>query len=187
MTSSYPRRETTVNSVIREARICTELPSFPLPESLVLPSLPSPVRSEEFFPGYTVTTHLVPAAYPRYSYQEPRRYAATSRDISNDAPLDSAPKDIRHNWAKETASKLLKKRQDLLNARVEHLPQDGPGLDPGSVLWNAVNRYARTEPPKDIREFGLTVIICHENGLHKEVITVCSILYSLSDKTTELH
>lgn len=176
MTSSYPRRETTIDSAIGKARLCTELPSLRLPDHMKLPSLPSPLRPLEFAPGYTVTTHLVPAAYPRVSYQEPKQYATTSLDILNDAPPDSAPKEVRHNWSSETGKKLLKKREDLLHARVNHSPQDGSfnAEDTGPVLWNVVNRYARTKPSKDKRDFGITVVACHANGLHKEVRPIFS-------------
>lgn len=169
MTSSYPRRETTVDSAIKEIRNCTEFPSLALPKNLVLPPLPSPARDREFAPGFIVTTHLVPASYPRYSYQEPTRYSTTISEVLNDAPPDSAPKDMKRKWAFETASKLLKKRYDLYRARVEHLPKDTPEPGLGPVLWIVLNRYARTKPAKVTRNIGLTVILCHANGLHKEV------------------
>lgn len=157
--------------------MCTSLPSLPLPDHLELPSLPSSVRNPNFAPGYTVTTHLIPGAYPRYSYQEPKRYAATSSNILDNAPPDSAPKEVKQKWSYQTASKLLKKREDLFHARISQSPQDGSfdASDTGPVLWNVVNRYARTKSLKDRRDLGITVVACHANGMHKEVRTTLHI------------
>jgi hypothetical protein len=169
MTSSYPRVDSSVNSSVRNPRTCTDLPMLPLPDELRLPDLPSRQRPLEFVPGYNLTTHLIPAASPRYSYQEPRKYTVSSSvQIPNDPPADSAPKEARRKWANEKRDALIQKRLFLQHARESTLPTDLPDANTEPVLWNVVNRYARTSP-KDSRDFGLTVIVCHANGLHKEV------------------
>lgn len=172
MTSSYPRLEKTSDSRIAPARICTDFPSLPLPPNVLAnpPALPSPTRDPDFADGYTLTTHIIPAAYPRIP--------SSKWTVLNDAPPDIAPRNEREAWATERAAQLLKKRSDLKLAQVDEekgSPKDSNGdSDSGSVLWSVVNRYARTKPPKDSRDFGLTVIACHANGLHKEVGSVCS-------------
>ena len=141
---------------------------MPLPDDFRFPEPPSRRGLLEFAPGYTLTTHLVPAANYRYSYQEPQKYTVSSAEIPDDPPADSAPKEARRKWAIEKADALIQKRHFLQYARENALPPDLPNANTGPVLWNVVNRYARTSP-KASRDFGLTVIVCHANGLHKEV------------------
>lgn len=92
-------------------------------------------------------------------------------EILNNAPADDAPRDNKQKWAADTAERLVGKRAALLRARRDKLPLDGSltESDTGPVMWNVINRYARTKPPKDPRDFGITVVACHANGLHKEV------------------
>lgn len=168
MASAYPRVDSSANSSVRNPRTCTDLPNLPVPDDLELPELPSRRAPHEFAPGYTLTTHLVPAANPRYSYQEPRKYTASSTKIPNDPPAHHAPKEARQKWASENTDALLQRRHFLHHALQNAIPPDLPSVDVGPQLWNVVNRYARTSP-KNNRDFGLTVIVCHANGLHKEV------------------
>lgn len=174
MTASHPWiHSTNMLTYIEGIRHATDFPTLPFPTNLPLPSLPSPPRPSEFLPGYALTTHILPAAYPRHSYTEPRRYAETASEIPDDAPPDSAPRAVRQKWANEKNEALVGKRVMLYNMRVGGHLQDGPGADDnsGPALWNVVNRYARVDASKtrDIDRVGLTVLLCHPNGLHKEV------------------
>ena len=174
MISSYCRVDSRAQSSVRNPRTCTDLPILSPSDDLELPELPSRRGPLEFAPGYTMTTHLIPAAYPRYSYQEPRKYSATSTEILNDPPAHSAPKETREKWATKKTDELIQRHHFLHHARESALPPDLPNVNTAPVLWIVVNRYARTSP-KNSRDFGLTVIACHANGLHKEACFHCSL------------
>jgi hypothetical protein len=171
MTSTYPRPSSTYTLGIKTIRRAIDIPALPLPDNLELPPLPSPPRDPNFVAGYTLTTHLVPSAYPRYSFLEARPYRSTPDELIDDRPPDTAPKHIREEWASAKAKAIQDRREKVLEARKNDAPYDGllKNGDNGPVLWNVLNRIARVDPPQDPRDFGITVIVCHANGLHKEV------------------
>lgn len=183
MTSSYPRLLYTLPSAVSKPRRCTSIPSIPLPKISLPPKLPSPPRPQEFAPGYTVTTHLVPSAYPRYSYKEYKRYLASSLEVLDNPPIDTAPKASRRQWAEDKCETFVRKREEFHRARANPSPQFTTQLEPddGPVLWNVINRYARTQDSRDKRDFGLTIVVCHANGLHKEVCgsLTCAVIYRM--------
>lgn len=175
MTSSYPRPPFTRSLGYKNPRRAVNLPNLPLPPQALQspPTLPCPPRALEFVPGYILTTHLVPAAYPRYSYLDPRKNDPAYTEILNDAPPPSASKAAREAWAlgrtrqlRERRNRIEEKRDPLAPPETLLRPDDN-----GPVLWNVLNRYARIGPPRDKRDFGLTVVVCHANGLHKEART----------------
>lgn len=172
MTSSYPRPAFTRSLGIKHPRRATNFPNLPHPPITTQPKLPSPPRQPELLPGYSLTTHLVPAAYPRYSYLDPRQNDPEYAEISNDPPIDTAPRLAREDWADEKTRRLRERRQRIESTRDPLAPPESllrKDHDNGPVLWNALNRYARTRPSRSKRDFGMTVFVCHANGVHKEV------------------
>jgi hypothetical protein len=120
------------------------LPLRPPPEPLEYPALPCPPRDPRFTDTYTVTTHLIPAAFPRAS------------------PFVPVPALPDHESKDERNSRVQRYLSELLSLQAQHEP-DRSGTQP-TVLWTALNRYVRTDNGD-----GLTLLVLHPNGLHKEV------------------
>ena len=133
------------------AHVDEQLPSplFPLrspPEPLRYPPLPCPPRHHHFTASYTVTTHLIPAAFPRFS------------------PFVPLPPFPIHETKEERAAHIQRLTGELLSLEAQHVP-DQSGTQQ-TVLWSVLNRYVR----KSIGGGnGLTLLLLHANGLHKEV------------------
>jgi len=123
-------------------------PLLPLrspPEPLRYPALPCPPRHHRFTSSYTVTAHLIPAAFPR---------------SSPFVPLPTLP---AHETKDERAARIQWFTRELLSLQAQHVP-DQSGMQQ-TVLWSALNRYVR----KSIEgASGLTLLLLHANGLHKE-------------------
>ncbi|KAF9508581.1 hypothetical protein BS47DRAFT_1302619 [Hydnum rufescens UP504] len=169
MSSSIPRPSPLPNyrpfPIRRLRNLPTALPTF---ESY--PPLPSPPRSPDFIPGYSVTTHIIPASYPRQSFLEPRRYPHV--EPVPFAPPPPEEKRKRQAWAVDTGAKLRGKRAALLKLRTENHGSEvkkDPQESTGPIFWNVINRYARIGAPKDRKAIGITVLVSHANGFHKEV------------------
>ncbi|KAF8323429.1 hypothetical protein DL93DRAFT_2162583 [Clavulina sp. PMI_390] len=201
MTSFPPLKDTFKSEVTPtslQVHDASKLPSLPLPGDLKLPQLPSPPRDpSSFFPGYSVSTHLVPGAYPRYGYLSPRRalpnglQAAQSGSVpqstnptahiaADDAPPDSVGRSVKKAWAEERRNqlvdggwKILDMWGELSESDVEQWVKDAVSRgDTGPATWSVVNRYARVLEPsgKEGRDkrTGLTLFAWHANGMHKE-------------------
>lgn len=121
---------------------------FPLqepPQSLEYPALPCPPRGHHFTSAYTVTTHLIPAAFPR---------------VTPFVPLLPVPE---HESRDERSARVERYTSEFLALRTQYAP-DTPESQP-TVLWTALNRYVRTDTGSGT---GLTLLLLHANGLHKE-------------------
>jgi hypothetical protein len=110
------------------------------------PPLPCPSRDPHFTNEYTVTTHLIPAAFPR-----------ASPFVS---PVPASPE---HESRDERAARVQRYTDELLSLQAQHGPDDS-GTQP-RVLWSVLNRYVRRKGDGG----GLTLVALHANGLHKEV------------------
>ena len=122
------------------------LPLRPPPEPLRYPPLPCPPRRHRFTSSYTVTTHLIPAAFPRSS------------------PFVPLPPFPAHETKDERATRIQRFTDELLSLQAQHVP-DQSGTQQ-TVLWSVLNRFVR----KSIGDAnGLTLLLLHANGLHKEV------------------
>jgi hypothetical protein len=124
-------------------------PLLPLrspPETVLNPPLPCPPRHHRFTSSYTVTTHLIPAAFPRSS------------------PFVPLPAFPTHETKDERAARIQRFTGELLSLQAQHVP--GQSGTQQTVLWSVLNRYVR----KSIGgASGLTLLLLHANGLHKEV------------------
>lgn len=126
-------------------------PLLPLrspPEPLRYPALPCPPRHHRFTSSYTVTTHLIPAAFPR---------------SSPFVPLPALP---AHETKDERAARIQRFTDELLSLQAQHVP-DQSGTQQ-TVLWSVLNRYVRKSTGIGGAS-GLTLLLLHANGLHKEV------------------
>ena len=133
-------------------RVNEQVPRVPLlplrspPEPLNPPPLPCPSRDHRFASEYTVTTHLIPAAFPRCSPFVP-------------VPVVKLPD---YESRDERGARIELYKDELLSYHAQHGP-DHSGTQP-MVLWSALNRYVRKDTGR-----GLTLVLLHANGLHKEV------------------
>lgn len=124
------------------------IPLLPLqlpPEPLRYPSLPCPPRDHRFSTSYNVTMHIIPAAFPRSS------------------PFVALPAFPGHEIKDERAARIQRYTNELLSLQAHHVP-DSSGMQP-KVLWSVLNRYVH----KGTSGGGLTLLLLHANGLHKEV------------------
>ena len=138
------------------------IPIHPYPTPLTYPELPSR-RPSHFSYAYSLTTHIIPAAYPRVVPD----VLLTLPDL----PDSIADKEERKRVNDERTHNILTLRKDYLQKGA------GVGCQPGSKkpLWNCINRIVR----KDLGEGrgrGLTLFFAHANGFHKEVC-----IYTLFD------
>ena len=119
------------------------------------PTLASPPRPPVFHTtthgDYRLSTHLVPAAYPR---------------LVPDIPLPQIPAYIPGESSAE--------RRDKMDVLVKKVPETQSSYEQGrlgvapskKLLWNCVNRYVRTSGLS--RGAGVTHFLAHANGFHKE-------------------
>ncbi|KII91718.1 hypothetical protein PLICRDRAFT_173525 [Plicaturopsis crispa FD-325 SS-3] len=146
---SYPRPPVEVPDApgtLREPR--TLRPLQAPPEPLSYPSLPSPPRQPTFSSQFTLSTHIVPAAYPRSS--QPAKLPHT--------PPESVDKKERKKLLAQAASEIIELRSKLsTNDRVEGNHK---------VLWNCANRYVRKDL---VQSKGITLFFAHANGFPKEI------------------
>ena len=119
------------------------------PEPSTLPSLPSPPRRPAFSDLYTLSTHIVPAAYPR---------------LTPDVPQPEVPD---NSIGKEERNRIItQKATEMLGAKRRHSAASEPREGSRKLLWNCVNRYARNDLTG---QKGLTLFFAHANGFPKEV------------------
>jgi len=128
------------------------LPLRPPPEPLRHPSLPCSSRDPRFANEYTVTAHLIPAAFPRAS------------------PFIPVPASPDNESKEERGARVQLYASELLSLQAQHGP-DHSGTQP-RVLWSVVNRYVRNGDGG-----GLTLLLLHANGLHKEVSIYLYLIY----------
>jgi hypothetical protein len=112
------------------------------------PALPSPARDPAFTSGYTVSTHVFPAAFPR---------CPSSQWVP--PPEQESKDEKRKRIAKTVATyAALKERQERnQDTRLPHR----------EVLWTVANRYVRNA--RSVTTPGLTLVFLHCIGSHKEV------------------
>lgn len=130
----------------------------PLPDQL--PPLPSrPRRPHPSIDSlYELTTHLVPAAYPRFTPFVPQ---AQQPQWSLD----------RETW-KANVDKATEEVMQWKYAQHAGTIQGGlEGQGSTKLLWNSVNRYTRRGPRDGSSSTGLplTLFFSHANGFPKEV------------------
>ncbi|KAH8112353.1 Alpha/beta hydrolase family-domain-containing protein [Phellopilus nigrolimitatus] len=137
------------------------LPLREPPETLLLypPVLPSEAvkRSKKTCPiseEFSLSTHLVPAAYPRTTpfLPLPERFASSY----------TTSKEERKARAQEVTEYILSVKKRQSNGEIT------PDERENRLLWNCVNRYARKDrTPKSKKS--ITLLLTHANGFPREI------------------
>ena len=115
-----------------------------------LPCLPTPRRktsSSEPLPGYHLTTHIVPAAFPR---------AACNRQPSIPTN-DGETRAERISRAERIASELYDARTRIQRGELHGEVQK-------TALFNVFNCFTRITDEADARAPRLTLVVLHANG-----------------------
>jgi pimeloyl-ACP methyl ester carboxylesterase len=148
--STYPRQQIITPSwePYQVRQLLTQLPPPEIPN---LPFLPSQPRQPAFDAPYTLTTHILPAAYPR---------------TSPDVPLQQLPPDSASKSERKRA--LTKIRDDIMKMH-EDVGSGKYGEGSKKVLWNCVNRYVRNDLDAEKATGGVTLFFTHANGFPKEI------------------
>jgi hypothetical protein len=136
-----PRQPPRANEHVPPVLLPLRLP----PEPLRYPALPCPPRDHRFSTSYSVTTHVIPGAFPRSS------------------PVIDLPAFPGHEIKDDRSARIQRYTNELLSLQAQHVP-DSSGTQP-RVLWSVLDRYVR----KSTDGGGLTLLLLHANGLHKEV------------------
>jgi len=138
----------------------------------VLPGLPTPQRKGTIDEWFTLSTHIVPAAFPRSGpdVPYPEGCDADGLVVPRVEGGPAAAKEARI----ETA---VKARNALYGITKKHWLGELPGYSE-KPLWVCVNRFVRKVPVSEDQERGrkrVTLLLAHGNGLGKEVCTLASV------------
>ncbi|PAV17902.1 alpha beta-hydrolase [Pyrrhoderma noxium] len=120
-------------------------------------------------PGFALSTHLIPAAYPRTLPYVPIPESASTY-------LTLKDKAERRKAVEKLTKEVIETRVQVgegndSDDKVSRGYEDAIDKDGGQnqrLLWNCVNRYYRTTPPPSKKAKPLTLLLTHANGLHKE-------------------
>jgi hypothetical protein len=147
---------------------------YPPPEHLLQPKsgLPSgqrkPIWHDDKRIPYTLTTHIVPAAYLR---EDPD-------DVLPETPTTngSMPKEERKEFVARAEARLREMRMQY-----ESEGERGERRSQKKALWVCFNRYVRTTSEVG----GYTLFFGHANGFHKEAFepTILSLLSSKENQS----
>ncbi|KAI6037055.1 Alpha/Beta hydrolase protein [Pisolithus microcarpus] len=129
------------------------LPIQPHPASARCPDLPSPPRQDIVHKDYVLSTHIVPAAYPRLALDVPLPEIPSYDDSTS--PTE------RQERIATVVERLIERQECFTQGRMSV----GHGQKP---LWNCVNRYVRTYR-RSTMGTGLTLFLAHAIGFQKEI------------------
>lgn len=124
------------------------------PPLLSLPTAPRTAGGSLLEPWFTLSTHLVPAAYPRTTPFVP---LSSLSDVSK---LETKKASAR------LAKELISSREQYWRGELDRLPRNR------KPLWVCVNRYIRRGTSREGR--GITLFLTHAVGFHKEVRICCA-------------
>jgi hypothetical protein len=120
------------------------------PRPVKLPALPCQSGPQPFAHGFTRSTHLVQAAYPRTTARVP------------------CPPEIFAQGA-ERSKAARHTQQEVVRNLAENFESPPPDAERDrTVLWNCVNRYVRQSSTIGAKE-RVTLFLAHANGMPKEV------------------
>ncbi len=125
----------------------------PVSTSSSLPSLPSQPRKSLIDKWYTLSTHLVPAAYPRTTPFVP----------VPPLPQWTLDKAGFKKSIEKTVDTLIGTKEALWHGQLNDLPPDR------KPMWICINRYVPKRNASSGRGNGVTLFMCHANGFPKEV------------------
>lgn len=149
-------------------------PIFPLhdPPAHLLSSPPSlPAEAQSRRPdacpieGYLVSTHIVPAAYPRQTPYVKVSYKILKHDASTSLQERRAGVQSIAEGFEETRRRITRGKP-------------AADVEEGYLLWNVVNRYyPKKSRPASAK--GITLFLSHANGFSKEVSSITLLHRSL--------
>ena len=133
---------------------------------VVPPELPTPQRKGIIEEWFTLSTHILPAAFPRSGPDVPYPEGCDADGLV--VPEVEGGPAATKNARMETA---LKVRNSLYEINKKHWLGDMPGHSE-KPLWVCLNRFVRKVPVSKEQERGrkrVTLLLAHGNGLGKEV------------------
>lgn len=146
-------------------------PSLPIQcysHPLQYPSLPSPPRQDTIHEAYALSTHFIPAAFPR---------------LVPDLPVPQIPTYTSSTSALERQKQVTTIVRELVERQTRFAQGKLTGNHSQKLLWNCVNRYVRTNR-RNTSGTGLTLFLVPAAGFPKEIWE--TMLQSLLDTTSGL-
>jgi len=159
--------ERTVNPRRRLAPLFAPPKLVPLP----IPLPESVFRKCAFTSTHTLSVHIIPAAFPRAG-SPPDRVEIPGLD----AFQGKSAKEDRKRWLKETMERMFWEKRE--SEKVFPDPKANIGVA-GEGIWNTLLRIRRNRSVSDEGiqgPKGITLIVTHPNGFHKEVCFLRSCL-----------
>ncbi|KAI6038642.1 Alpha/Beta hydrolase protein [Pisolithus marmoratus] len=117
------------------------------------PSLPSPPRKDTIHDAYALSTHIIPAAFPR---------------SVPDVPLPEIPTLTSLATSSERRKQVIMIIKELIERQMRYAEGKLTGDFSRKPHWNCINRYVRTHR-RDTVGTGLTLLLVHPNGYPKEI------------------
>lgn len=135
---------------IKPRRFRAGLTTFECPPVVVnnYPALPVASRDGALSYGYSISTHILPAAYPRSA-------SAVWEPLPLEEPVNDRKQRIKNTVQHISDRKEAQERGDYV------------GKPRGEILWTVANRYVKNDFAGATE--GLTVVLLHGIGTHKEV------------------
>ena len=135
----------------------------------VLPELPTPQRKGIIEEWFTLSTHILPAAFPRSGPDVPYPEGCDADGLIV-PKVEGGPAAVKEA-EKETG---IKVRKALFEISKKHWLGGLPGHNE-KPFWVCVNRFVRKVPVSKEQQKGrkrVTLFLVHGNGLGKEVGTL---------------
>lgn len=132
----------------------------------ILPELPTPQRKGIIDEWFTLSTHILPAAFPRSGPDVPYPEGCDADGLV--VPEAEGGPDAARKARKDAG---IKASKALYEINKKHWLGELPGYST-KPLWVCVNRFVRKVPVSREQERGrrrVTLLLAHGNGLGKEV------------------
>ncbi|KAL0574071.1 hypothetical protein V5O48_007880 [Marasmius crinis-equi] len=139
-------------------------PSELLPPSHSLPKLPcgqrKPIWDGDLRIPYTLTTHIIPAAFWREDPDVQLPQTPKEGDILT--------KEARQKISTDGEARLLGTRREIEADAASRAKEGKQRKGQEKVLWLCLNRYVRNRSDDEGKNEGLTLFLAHANGFNKE-------------------
>jgi hypothetical protein len=144
------------------------LPLLPPPVTERSPAARLPSRPDrQPLPGYTLTRHTFPGAYPRTA---PGFVSYDNKFNETDDPLGNVYSSDKKERLKLIDEAVGKVRQVYLEAGARTAQDVEKSEIDEPVVRLAVNRFVRKDlSTSSSDDRGITLVVCHANGFHKEM------------------
>ena len=140
----------------------------------ILPELPTPQRRGTIDEWFTLSTHIVPAAFPRSGPDVPYPEGCDADGLI--VPIvEGGPAAVK----KARIETRIKVRKALCGITKKHWLGELPGYSE-KPFWACVDRFVRKVPASGDQWTGrkrVTLLLAHGNGFGKEVCTLVLVPY----------